>query len=264
MASKRVLLLGGHGKVSLLLTPHLAARWNVTSVIRDPSQEDDILRTVADRPGKVDVLVSSLDDVKSKADAQLVIDHSKPDYVVWSAGAGGKGGPLRTQAIDRDSCIHFIRAAADTPSITKFLLVSYLGSRRTKAPWWSDEEWKATQEVNNGVLKNYYPSKLAADECLTATANQRRDLQAIVLRPGLLTDDEATGMVSLGKTRAKGSVARGDVASVAAELLDGEAQGWLDLLEGDEPIVDAVRRVVKDKVDCIEGEDVDGMLQTYA
>ncbi|KAL8706631.1 MAG: hypothetical protein Q9201_000328 [Fulgogasparrea decipioides] len=264
MASKRVLLLGGHGKVSLLLTPHLAAKWNVTSVIRDPSQKDDILRTVSDHPGKVDVLVSSLEDVKSKADAQRVIDHSKPNYVVWSAGAGGKGGPSRTQTIDRDSCIHFIRAAADTPSITKFLLVSYLGSRRTKAPWWSDEEWIATQEVNNGVLKTYYPSKLAADECLTATASQRRDLQAIVLRPGRLTDDEATGKVSLGKTRAKGSITRGDVASVAAELLDSEAQGWLDLLEGDEPIVDAVRRIVKDKVDCIEGEDVDGMLQTYA
>ena len=87
MASKRVLLLGGHGKVSLLLTPHLIARsWHVTSVIRDPTQTDDILSTVKGDSSNVDVLVSSLEDVKSKGDAQQVIDKVKPDYVVWSAG----------------------------------------------------------------------------------------------------------------------------------------------------------------------------------
>ncbi|KAL8969732.1 MAG: hypothetical protein Q9183_001861, partial [Haloplaca sp. 2 TL-2023] len=178
--------------------------------------------------------------------------------------AGGKGGPSRTQAIDRDSCIHFIRAAADTPSITKFLLVSYLGSRRTKAPWWNDDEWKSTQEVNNGVLKNYYPAKLAADECLTAVANRGRDLQAIILRPGSLTDDNGKRIVSLGKTKARGSISRSDVAAVAAELLDSKATGWIDLLDGEEPISDAVRRVVEDKVDCVEGEDVDSMIKQYA
>lgn len=40
----RVLLLGGHGRVSLLLTPMLLSRsWSVTSVIRDPSQTEEIL-----------------------------------------------------------------------------------------------------------------------------------------------------------------------------------------------------------------------------
>ncbi|KAL8852558.1 MAG: hypothetical protein Q9221_002554 [Calogaya cf. arnoldii] len=264
MASRRVLLLGGHGKVSLLLTPHLVARsWHVTSVIRDPSQTDDILATVKGNPGSVDVLVSSLEEVKSKADAQRVIDRSKPDYVVWSAGAGGKGAPSRTQAVDRDSCIHFIQAAADTPSITKFLLVSYPGSRRNKAPWWTEEEWIGTQEVNNGVLKPYYPAKLAADECLTAIASRREDLHAIVLRPGYLTDEEANGKISLGKIKARGKIGRGDVAATAAQLLDSEARGWLDLLEGEEAVTDAVERVIRDKVDCVEGEDVDSMIQQY-
>ncbi len=283
MASKRILLLGGHGKISLLLTPRLVAHsWHVTSVIRDASQTDDILATVEGDGRSVDVLVSSLEDVKSKADAQQVIDRSKPDYVVWSAGmllfalsthvcctaddapgAGGKGAPSRTQAVDRDSCIHFIRAAADTPSITKFLLISYPGSRRTKAPWWTEEEWSRTQEVNNGVLKPYYPAKLAADECLTAIASRREDLHAIVLRPSRLTDEEAIGRISLGKTKASGKITRGDVAATAAELLNSEARGWLDLLEGDEAIADAVKRVIKDKVDCVEGEDVESMIQQY-
>lgn len=74
--------------MSLLLTTHLVARsWHVTSVIRDPSQKDDILSKAKDRPELVDVLVSSLEDVKSPEDAKSIIDQSKPDYVVWSAGA---------------------------------------------------------------------------------------------------------------------------------------------------------------------------------
>lgn len=172
-----------------------------------------------------------------------------------SLGAGGKGGPARTQAIDRNSCLHFIRAAGRTPSITKFLVVSYLGSRHNKAPWWSDEEWAATQDVNRGALKYYYPAKLDADTAMAAAATRHPHLQPIVLRPGALTDGEAVGKVSLGKTKARGSIRRGDVAAVAAELLDSEAKGWLDLLEGDEPIADAVQRVVRDKVDCLEGEN---------
>jgi nucleoside-diphosphate-sugar epimerase len=85
--SPRILLLGGHGRVSLLLTPKLLARsWDVTSVIRNPDQKAAILSAGANGPGKLDVLVSSIEDVKSEADAQKILDRVKPDWVVWSAG----------------------------------------------------------------------------------------------------------------------------------------------------------------------------------
>jgi hypothetical protein len=88
MSAPRVLLLGGHGKVSLHLTPLLLAKsWNVTSVIRDPKQQDEILALGKGQKGQVNVLIESLDDVKSDADAQKVLDKVRPDYVVWSAGA---------------------------------------------------------------------------------------------------------------------------------------------------------------------------------
>lgn len=87
MSSPRVLLLGGHGKISMLLTPLLLKRsWNVTSVIRNPEQKDEILALGNGLQGKVDVLIESLDDVKSDQEAQNVLDQVKPDYVVWSAG----------------------------------------------------------------------------------------------------------------------------------------------------------------------------------
>jgi dTDP-4-dehydrorhamnose reductase len=83
----RILLLGGHGKVSLLLTPKLLSRsWNLTSVIRNPDQESDILEAGKNGPGHVDVLVASLEDVKTEADATRILEKTQPDWVVWSAG----------------------------------------------------------------------------------------------------------------------------------------------------------------------------------
>lgn len=150
--------------------------------------------------------------------------------------------------------------------MTSFLLISYIGSRQARAPWWSASEWASTQAGNEGALKNYYIAKLAADECLTAAARKRGDgFRGIVLRPGSLTDEPAGGKVSLGKTTARGSVTREDVARVMDGLLEGvTGGGWLDLLEGNEEVGEAVRRVVHEGVDCVEGEDVEGMLKRWA
>lgn len=87
MASKSILLLGGHGKVSLFLTPLLVARsHNLTSVIRNSDQKSAILEAGKNGPGKIDVLVESLDDIKSESDAKRILDIVKPDWVIWSAG----------------------------------------------------------------------------------------------------------------------------------------------------------------------------------
>lgn len=65
----------------------LARSWNVTSVIRDPAQKEDILKLGQGEPGKVDVLVESLEEVKSESDANKVLEKVNPDWVIWSAGA---------------------------------------------------------------------------------------------------------------------------------------------------------------------------------
>ena len=83
----QVLLLGGHGKIALKLTPLLLNRaWNVTSVVRNADHESEILELGKGLKGKLNVLIASLDDVKSAADAQRILDMTTPDYVVWSAG----------------------------------------------------------------------------------------------------------------------------------------------------------------------------------
>ncbi|CEL01256.1 Putative NAD dependent epimerase/dehydratase family protein [Aspergillus calidoustus] len=273
----QVLLLGGHGKVALHLTPLLLARaWDVTSVIRNPDHEPEILALAkgASAKGKLDVLISSLDDVKTEADAAKILADTDPDYVVWSAGAGGKGGPSRTIAIDEIAAKHFISAAYAHPRVTKFLLVSWLGSRRNRPSWFSDEDWAASRNVFTNVLPTYAKAKLEADEFLTAHAVVRAQklaagakllpLQAVCLRPGMLTDDPGTGKVSLGKTRGQGNVPREDVARVADALLArDDTHGWYDLLSGEEDIEKAVERVAKEGFDAVVGEDVEAMVKRF-
>ena len=82
-----VLLIGGHGKVAQILTPLLLAKsWNVTSMIRTASQQPAIENLGQGQPGKLDVLVHSVADVKSEADAKGILERINPDWVVWSAG----------------------------------------------------------------------------------------------------------------------------------------------------------------------------------
>ena len=85
--SPRILLIGGHGKISLFMTPMLLARsWSVTSLFRNSSQKEEILSLGKDQPGKLEVLVRSLEDVKSTEQAKAILDEAKPDWIVWSAG----------------------------------------------------------------------------------------------------------------------------------------------------------------------------------
>ncbi|KAF2180028.1 hypothetical protein K469DRAFT_753552 [Zopfia rhizophila CBS 207.26] len=272
-----ILLIGGHGKVSQLLTPLLLARsWNVTSMIRSPDQKDTIEKLGQGQPGKLNVLVSSVEGVKSEGDAQEILEQAKPDWVVWSAGAGGRGGATRTMTIDHDAAIFFTKASIHTPSVKKFLTVSYISSRRNKPSWWSDKDWAYARKVNEEVLPAYHKAKVAADEVLTVLAKERLDEEVkkgvaekdrfcgISLRPGTLSLEPA-GRVKMGKIECEGKVSRASVAEAVVRVLEAEgARGWFDMLDGNEDVGEAVKRCVKDGIDCVEGEDLEGMKERVA
>ncbi|KAL9477477.1 hypothetical protein ACSS6W_007318 [Trichoderma asperelloides] len=261
MASPRhVLILGGHGKIAQLLTPLLLKRsWVVTSVIRKEEQVPTVEKLGAGLPGKLNVLVRSIEGVDTQEKAASILDEVNADYVTWSAGAGGKYGAEGTFRIDRDAAIHFINAAAAKPSISRFLLISYSGSRRKGAPWWSASEWEEyNQKVNNGPLATYYQAKLPADEVLYEVSKTSPTLVGIDLRPGALTDDPV-GKVEFGKTKkVRGNIPRESVAHVIDRILaaEGVKSGWLDLVEGDVDIDEAVTAAIRDGVDTAEGEDI--------
>jgi len=118
--------------------------------------------------------------------------------------------------------------------------------------------------MNTQILPVYYDAKLDADETLAVLGEERRakdgSFQWISLRPGGLSDEKGTGNVSMGKIQATGMVPREDVAGVAAWLLErDDTNGWFDLLGGEEGVEEAVERVVKEKVDAMEGESLEEM-----
>ena len=142
-------------------------------------------------------------------------------------------------------------------SVKKFMMVSYIASRKSRAPWWTDEDWEAARKVNNQTLPRYAQAKIEADEHLLASWKKRIDsgeksFQCLNLRPGSLTDEPAKG-VKLGKTSARGAISREAVAQIAVALLSrDDTQGWIDALDGADEVEQAVEELVKESHNGIE------------
>ncbi|KAL0058761.1 hypothetical protein AAF712_014533 [Marasmius tenuissimus] len=231
----RILLLGGHGKIALQMTKILASRNHiVTSIIRNPDHAEEI-RALAPDSSKRDLIkpvVASIEEADDEAAKKLM---ENIDWVIWSAGAGGKGGKERTKAVDEVAAKRFIAAAMAAPSPTKFLMVSANCSRRKPASYWSEKDKEAFEGAWKAI-PDYCEAKTEADEFL-------------------FNESRKFGKVDLGRAKAYGKVPRDDVAAVAVELLeqsDDENKNagglWIDLIAGDESIGEAVGRVLKEKI----------------
>ncbi len=208
----RVIVIGGHGKVALLLAPILVERGDeVTSVFRNPDHSDDVAGTGA-HP-----VVADIERLDTDALADLLAGH---DAVVWSAGAGG-GNPARTYAVDRDAAIRTIDAA-EQADVQRFAMVSYFGAG-----------------PNHGVPQDdpffpYAEAKAAADAHLRASR-----LDWTILGPGRLTLEPATGRIVIG---AGSEVSRADVALVVAAVLaiDSTIGRTIEFNNGETPIAEAL------------------------
>ncbi|MGZ0712989.1 SDR family oxidoreductase (plasmid) [Coraliomargarita sp. W4R53] len=210
----RILLIGGHGKIALLLEPQLAERGDhVTAVIRNADHEDDV-STAGATPLVADVQAFDLD--------QLTNLVSGNDAVVFSAGAGG-GSDERTYAVDRDAAIRSIDAAVAS-GVTRYVMVSYFGAG-----------------PDHGVPPDnsffaYAEAKAAADEHLRESG-----LDWTIVAPSTLTLDEPTGRIEVDAAESS-SVARADVASVIAAVLadDSTIARTIRFNTGDVVIAEAV------------------------
>ncbi|MDR7275006.1 SDR family oxidoreductase [Catenuloplanes atrovinosus] len=212
----RIVIVGGHGKVALLLAPLLVrAGDEVTSVFRNPEHTPDVAATGA-RP-----VVADLEKLDTEAIAALLAGH---DAVVWSAGAGG-GDPARTYAVDRDAAIRTMDAAVSA-GVRRFVMVSYFGA---------GPDHGTPQE--SGFFP-YAEAKSAADAHLAGTG-----LDWTILRPSRLTSDAPTGLIETAEQGATAtSVTRADVAAaVAAALADPATRGrTVEFNNGGTPIASAL------------------------
>jgi uncharacterized protein YbjT (DUF2867 family) len=214
----RIAIIGGHGKVALLLAPLLVGRGDdVTSIIRNPAHAADVEATGAT------AVVADVEHLGTEALAELLAGH---DAVVWSAGAGG-GNPSRTRAVDRDAAIRSMDAAA-TAGVPRYVMVSYLGAR-----------------TDHGVPEDnpffhYAEAKAAADEHLRAT-----NLDWTILGPSSLTAEPGTGRITLADHTESGSVSREDVAAVVAAALrePRTVREFVGFNQGGTPIAEALGSV---------------------
>lgn len=59
-------------------------------MVRNPDHKQDILNAAEKAPkegrGNVEVLVESIENVKSEGDAKSILERVKADWVVWCAG----------------------------------------------------------------------------------------------------------------------------------------------------------------------------------
>ncbi len=190
------------------------------ALIRNPDHVNAVTALGA-LPEVIDLESASVEEV-----ARVLHD---ADAAVFAAGAGPSGGIERKDTVDRAASV-LLADAAEKAGVTRFVQISSFGAGEPVADD-AEDTWKA-----------YIAAKTAAEEDLKA----RSALEWTIVRPGGLTDDDATGHVTLSAPPLeRGTVPRADVAAVVAALLEtpSAAGKTVMLTSGDTRIEDAVHGV---------------------
>ncbi|MFF7061393.1 NAD(P)H-binding protein [Pseudomonas sp. NPDC008258] len=210
-----VFIVGGAGKIGRRLIQHLVLRGHKPVAMHRQIHQG----TELERLGALPVNGSL---------QELTVDHlarlmSGCDVVIFTAGAGGKGGPEMTNAIDGRG-LELSVEAATLAGIKRFLLVS------------------AFPEAGRGkhvsdTFENYMAVKKRADVYLAQSS-----LDWAILRPGTLTDQPGSGLVRVGLVIPYGEVSREDVAATLVGLVEKPqlARVVLELTQGNTPVDEAL------------------------
>ena len=189
----------------------------VVGLIRDAEQADDIT-AVGGIPLVLDLEHAALEEVRDAVEGA--------DAVVFAAGAGAGSGAARKEAVDFGAAV-LLRDAAVAAGVGDYVMLSSMGTDDPPA--------------GDDVFSVYLRAKARADAAVMDS-----DLAWTIVRPGRLTDDEATGRVALARHVARGGVARADVAAVLAEVLQRpDTRGHvMEVVGGDTPIEAALDDLV--------------------
>ncbi|MCR6030851.1 NAD(P)H-binding protein [Nocardioides sp. zg-579] len=212
----RIAIVGGHGKVAQHLITTLVTRGHTpVALVRKEEYRDELEAKGA---------VVRLLDIEQQDAAAFAAAFEGCHAVVFAAGGGPDGNIERKRTVDLGGSLKSIEGAQKA-GIERFVQVSAIG---VDAPLPDDTE---------DVWKAYVEAKRDADAALRDSG-----LQWTIIRPGGLTDDPGTGLVTLAESVEPGQVTRSDVAAVLAVCLDEDrsiGKQW-ELVGGDTPIADAV------------------------
>jgi uncharacterized protein YbjT (DUF2867 family) len=209
-----IAIAGGHGKIGRLLTRRLSADGHrVRAIIRNPEQAQDVTDDGA-TPVALDM---------ESADAGAIAEAIRGcDGVVFAAGAGAGSGAARKETVDYGAAAKLVMAAEEA-GVGRYVMVSSMGAENPPD--------------GDDVFSVYLRAKGRADEALMDSG-----LAWTIVRPGRLTDDEATGGVTLDRHVKRGQVSRDDVAAVlAAVLSEPRTAGQIfEVVGGTTPVAEAV------------------------
>lgn len=215
-----IFIIGGAGKVGRRLAQQLARRGHrALAMHRDPRQAEEL-----EALGAQSVLGNLL-ELDAGNLAELMAGN---DAVVFSAGAGGKGGKEMIDAIDGRG-LELAVAAARHAGIQRFLLVSAF-----------PESFRG-KDVSE-TFEHYMAVKKLADVHLAES-----DLDWVILRPGTLLDAPGTGKVRTGLAIPYGDVPRDDVAATLLEIIEQPAVNRIiiELTGGEAPVAESVARLAR-------------------
>jgi uncharacterized protein YbjT (DUF2867 family) len=211
-----VAIVGGHGKIGMLLGELLAEREDKPwGLIRDPAQEDDL------HARGIEPVLCDLEGDDDVAGAV-----SGADAVVFAAGAGPGSGAERKWTVDYGAAAKLIEAAR-AEGVRRYLMVSAMGAADPPAE-------------GGDVFGEYLRAKAKADQDLVASG-----LEYTIVRPGMLTDEPPTGLVRLGERLDRGEIPRADVAAVLLACLDSRhtIDRSFDLVSGSTPVAEALASI---------------------
>ncbi|KAB7896631.1 NAD(P)H-binding protein [Rouxiella sp. S1S-2] len=212
----KVAIVGAHGQIGQFIIKHLRAQGHeALGIVRKEEQVSRLRKLGAE---------SLLLDIESATVDQLASGLKGVDAVIFAAGAGPGSSAERKRTVDYDGSV-LLADAAKKAGITRYVQISAIGVDDPIKPD-TDPVWKA-----------YVEAKRDADISL-----RKSGLDWTIIRPGPLTDDKATGLVTLEEHAGRGEVSREDVALVAVATVVEDAsigKQW-ELRNGNTPIRDAV------------------------
>ena len=210
-----VVIAGGHGQIALQLEELLTSRGDrARGLVRNPDHAADLEAIGAE---------AVVCDIEAEDDLARFVEGA--DAVVFAAGAGPGSGPERKRTVDYGAAVKLMEAAKAN-GIRRYVMVSSVGA--------DDPEGAPEQ------MRPYQQAKHDADVAL-----EESGLDHTIVRPGMLTDDPATGSVSAGPDVERDQVTRADVAAVLAEVLqaDNTIGKTFVVVQGETPLEEAVAAI---------------------
>lgn len=221
----KILILGSNGGVGSKLTDILKeSEADFTASVRDKEKLSKL------KDGNIDVKL--IDVVKDSID-DLAKSFEGYDKVLFSVGAGGKGGAENSVNVDLDGAIKTMEAAKKA-GIKQYYMVSTWDSSRIAV------------ENPDDPIKTYTICKHYADLYL----KNNSDLNYTIIHPSTLNDEEAKGTIEITNTHStevavNQSISRADVAQVLARLLlsDGYENQEIQIAAGNTDIDTALSNI---------------------